>query len=746
MRDRAKDALVFAIACAIGLGIATERQVRALGLRAAIGFATVRREVPHSPAFVAAWTRPSRRRLVALLDAATRASARFIIRSAHRTSSFARVKAVPTLVAAASATASRRAARTAFVAAVASTTLAGTGIAVVDPTVEVAASVIDLDDNPFPQLPAQASVYAADGTNLGVLPGGVNRQYVEAAELPPVVRYLLLAAEDQRFFEHDGYDASAILRAAWANLRARKVTQGGSTITQQLAKRNFAGDDRTPLRKARELAYASALEDQLSKRELLDRYVNEVYFGAGAYGVAAAARAFFGADVRDLRPEQGALLAAVIRAPSVLDPWTRPEDVRVRRDAVLRAAATAGHLTPEQARDAIAAPLGVLPAPWRPAPPEVQLTTAIEDEAAEIEALGSSPEERVAALRRRELRIETSISPALQVSARDAVSRLVPPNVSSAVAMVEPGSGRVQALVAHQPNTPSPYALATRARRQPGSTFKPFAAVAALEAGLRPDQKFEGHGPRRFDLPREDWVVDNFDGADYSNVDLGAALRDSVNTAFAQLSVAVGADKIASVAQRAGVSEEAMGAPNERGPSLGLGGLRRGVSPLELAEGYATIAADGRHADAKVIDRILERDGTVVYQRPDPGATPVIDPAVAGAVRTMLHTAVAEGTGQAARVDGFTPMGKTGTSQDRADAWFVGSLPHLTAAVWVGHSDRREPMPTATGGATAAPIWRAAIAPATGHPAAFSEPPPFAPGAGIPLPKTFSCDRRCDRD
>lgn len=630
------------------------------------------------------------------------------------------------------------------VTALATSHLVGALVFAAPLTLDAAATIVDLPSPPFDSLASESEVVAADGSSLGVLPGGTRRTVVRLADVAPAVRAMVLAAEDRRFYSHHGVDGRAIARAATSNLLAGEVIQGGSTITQQLAKRNFTGDDRTPARKVAEFIHARALENELTKDVLLERYLNEVYFGAGAYGIAAASRTYFGLDVQELAPHHAALLASVIRAPSVLDPWKRPAAVRERRDAVLRIAADDGAIDTATLEASLAAPLDVLEAPQRPPVADAQTFDLVQREVAELEIAGQNREQRIAHLRRAGWRIETSIDPQVQHAAYTELASGLGGSVAGSVALVEPGTGRIVAVANHQPGAEQPFPLASAARRQPGSAFKPFAAIAAVNAGLRLDQRFEGRGPRRFDTGGETWTVDNFEQADYADVDLRQALVHSVNTAFAQIAVAVGSDRIAETAHSLGISEGAMGAPDQRGPALALGGVHRGVSPLELAESYAAIAAAGKHAPATVIDRIIDRRGRVLFERERQPVQAAPVEAVT-TVRDILEGVVAEGTGKAAALPGLEVFGKTGTSQDRADAWFAGAVPQLAAVVWVGHADRREPMPSATGGGTAAPIWREVMssALAASPPATFDPPIAPADNQGIPLPAALPCDSSC---
>ncbi|HET7488672.1 MAG TPA: transglycosylase domain-containing protein [Acidimicrobiales bacterium] len=607
------------------------------------------------------------------------------------------------------------------------------------PLLSTTAGVATVPANPFPPLAQRSVVLAADGSPLGVVAGRANRRVVALGDVPPLVRRLVVLSEDRRFYQHKGWDQSAILRAAVADVRGRGSTQGASTISQQLVKQNLVGGQRSAMRKVRELVLSVAVERESTKSELLGRYLNQVYFGSGAYGIAAAAETYFGTTVGRLRPEQAALLAVVIRSPSRLNPWRDPDSVRERRDELLRAAAGAGDLTPADAARAATTPLGLLPAPARPPVIDPDLVGAVQAEIASRPELGATPAERLGRFESGGWSVQTTLDPAVQAAAgraaRSAAAGAGAPG--AAVAVVEPGTGRVRALYSARPPGLDQLDLASSGRRQPGSAFKPLAAIAALEGGLDPAQPLEGQSGRTYDLDPEDWQVRNFDDADYPAPDLRGALVKSINSAFAQLGVAVGGAKVAGVAGRLGVDvDAALGPPPERGPALALGGTSRGVTPLELAAAYAAIADEGVYVRPTLIERIVDPEGREVLRRaPDP--RPAVDPAVNDLVRSMLQDVVRSGTGTAAALPGWQPFGKTGTSQDRADAWFVGAVPTAAGAVWVGDPRTRVPMPTATGGTVAAPAWRDVMEvavrdqPPRTFPAGPPLPPPPAP---LPLP------------
>jgi membrane peptidoglycan carboxypeptidase len=574
----------------------------------------------------------------------------------------------------------------------------------VETALAVAARTIDVGT--LPPLAQPSTVVAADGATLARLHDGIRRQPVTLEDVPPHVRQAVLAAEDARFPEHRGFDLAAIGRAALANLRAGGAVQGGSTITQQLAKQTFVGDERVLSRKVREVLHAVALERQLGKDAILERYLNHVYLGAGAYGVAEAAQEYFGADVGDLTPAQGALLASLIRAPGSFDPRGDPASAERRRDHVLRRMGTLGMVGAATLEAALAEPVAL--EPRRPDPVhEPFIVAAARRELLADPRLGATAEERADRLATGGLRIEVSVDPGLQDVARRIVEeRLAGGELSAALATVEAGTGRVLALHGGADYAASQFDLAAQARRQPGSLLKPLLAVAALEAGWDPAATFDGGARRTYELEGERWTVGNFAGIDHGEVDLHGALVHSVNTAFADLVEVVGHDAVVDVTASLGVDpERAFGPAASHGPSIALGGLTHGLSPLEVAGAYATFLDGGRFARPHLVDRVVDADGRELVG-PASAAEPVLDEAATVQVAAALEDAVRSGTGRRAAIEGRVVLGKTGTTQDGADAWFAGGTGGLSTAVWVGRADSRARVPGSTGGAVAAPLWR----------------------------------------
>lgn len=569
----------------------------------------------------------------------------------------------------------------------------------------------DIPENTeLPNLAQRSVVYAANGDPYAALHDEQDRRMVPFDQLPNHVWQAVIAAEDRRFFAHEGYDMEAIGRAAVANLRARDIVQGGSTITQQLAKQNFLSDEQTFQRKAAELTYAIALEDRLSKRELLERYLNQVYFGSGAYGIAAGAEEWFGVDPAQLSPDQAALLGGLIRAPSRLDPREHPDRAAERRDAVLEAMGQEGYLSPEEAAQAQESPVEVVPNREQQVT-EPYVVEEVKRAFFANPAFGDTRAERVEYLFEGGLEIHTTIEPRLQNAAHHVVNKAFPPGGSertAAIAAVDPRSGRTLAFHSGSDFEAEQFDLATQGRRQPGSAFKLFVLATHLEKGGSIHDTVDGSGPREFDWDehQEPWRVRNFGGASFGQISLREALVNSVNTAFAELILDVGIGRTVETAYDFGIdAEEAFGPGSARGPAIAIGGLHNGVTTREMASAVGTLAAGGEHREPYVIERVLGPNGEEIY-RHEPTRERVVSEQTAGTMIDTMQQVVRRGTGVNARIPGRSIAGKTGTSQEFADAWFVGTTPTLSTAAWVGNPSGRVPYPGMTGGSAVAPLWR----------------------------------------
>jgi penicillin-binding protein 1A len=537
----------------------------------------------------------------------------------------------------------------------------------------------------FDELPQGTTVKAADGSVLAELDGAQRREPVPLDAVPEHVKHAVLAAEDANFYDHAGVDPSAVIRAVVRNAQGGR--QGGSTITQQLAKINYTGSQRTWFRKLREAQYAVRLEKKYSKDELLERYLNQVYFGEGAYGIAAAAKTFFGVGPEQLTPAQAATLAGKIRAPEALDPRTEPDDVVDRRNDVLDGMKKHGWLDDGRHEQARAEPLALAPEqPVDQSAVAPHFVEFVKREAAGIDELGGSPESRGKQLFTGGYTIETTLDPAAYEAARLAVQQQLagPADPATAVVTVKPGDGAISVLFGGL-SFDRKFDVASQGRRQPGSAFKPFVYLAALRDGIDPRSTLDGSAPKTLEHRGERYTVNNYaDGQGRGAMTIDEAMVKSINTVFAQLILEVGPRNVVSTAEAVGIPDVNVD------PAIALGGLKEGVTPLEMAAAYATFAAKGTYAEPYAIRRILDRDGNLVFSR-NPKPRQVFDPKEAGVLNAVLQQVVQRGTATAANI-GRPLAGKTGTTQKYHDAWFVGYVPQLATAVWVGHADGQVPM------------------------------------------------------
>lgn len=567
---------------------------------------------------------------------------------------------------------------------------------------------IDLDAaEPLAQ---RSRIHAADGTLLARI-YQENRALVRFGAIPQVLIDAVLAAEDDRFFEHGGYDLRSILRAAIVNASEGEYVQGGSTITQQYVKNTFFTDPpKTLERKARELRLAIELERLYTKEQILERYLNTVYFGGGAYGVKAAAQTFFGHGLESLSLREAALLAGVIRSPSAYDPRDNPERALARRNLVLSRMVETGAIPERRARKVGRKGLGVPKDPPRATTRQPYFVEAARRELLGDRRLGRTGDDRAHTLYKGGVTVTTTLEPDLQRAAEDAVRGVLnqPGDPEAALVAIRPKSGEIVAMVGGRSWKASQVNLALGTRgggsgRQPGSSFKPLALAAALESGFHLDDKFES-SPATFTLTGgETWTVRNAEGGGYGDLPLGEALVRSVNGVYARLAMQLGGGAIASQAKQMGVRSKL-----STYPSIVLGSME--VSVLDMAAAYATLANDGTAVRPTTIKSIRFPDGRLLKTEPD-ATQDVVSPGNAYLITKVMQEVVKRGTGQAANI-GRPAAGKTGTTNDYGDAWFVGFTPDLVAAVWVGYPKGRIPMTNVHGGRVyggtlPAQIWRA---------------------------------------
>ena len=558
-------------------------------------------------------------------------------------------------------------------------------------------------------LALRTTVRASDGSFLARLyKARGNRSLVPQSQVPKTLENAILAAEDARFFTHPGYDLRSIARAAIVNLNEGDVVQGGSTITQQYVKNTFfRKPDRTLKRKARELRLAIEIERRYDKREILNRYMNTVYLGQGAYGIKAAAETYFSKPVPELTLRESALLAAVIKAPAIYDPRDHRDRARERRDYVLGRMVKLGMISHRRAARARKQGLGVTPHPPRLSVREPYFVEAVKREILSDERFGNNENERAAALYKGGLEIQSTLEPRMQQAARDAIANTLnlPGDPEVALVAIEPRTGRVVAMIGGRDWEQSQVNLALGTAgggsgRQPGSSFKPIVVAAALEAGISLDATYEA-GPAVFPI-NPPWPVRNSEGTTSGLLPIDEALVRSVNGVFARLALQLGAERIASQAEAMGVT-----ARLPRYPSIALGSAE--VSVLDMAAAYSTLANKGTFIEPTTIDQITMPDGEIF--KPEQARQPsVLSSSNAFLLTKTMEQVINRGTGRAADI-GRPAAGKTGTTDDYADAWFVGFTPDLVAAVWVGYPQGRIPMTNVHGirvfgGTFPAAIWR----------------------------------------
>jgi penicillin-binding protein 1A len=555
------------------------------------------------------------------------------------------------------------------------------------------------------------TLLAADGSVLTTLDAAEDRQDVHLDDLPRHLVDAVVAIEDARFWSHRGVDLRSLVRAAVHNAEEGEVVEGGSTITQQYVKVALLDPSKTLSRKIEEAVLAVRLEQRYSKEEILELYLNTVYFGNGAYGVQAAAHEYFGIDAGALEVEQAATLAAIIRSPQAYDPRDHPRRAQRRRDLVLRRMVEVGSLHRQEADAARAAPLQLTLTGTDDRYPAPQFVEQVKRFVLGDPRFGTTRAERQELLFSGGLRITTTLDPTAQAAAEHAVASVRPPapGPDAALVAVEPSTGAVRALVGGRDFfSGAPGAkldLATGGPGRPaGSAFKPFVLAAALAEGIPLDRTYSAPARLRLDLPGEVWDVENYEGGEGGQADLVEATAKSYNTVYAQLIEDVGPGDAVDMASRLGVASHL-----EPYYSAVLG--TNLVHPLDMATAYATFANRGVRVAPSFVTRVVGPRGRVLYDH-RPAAERVLDEGIADGVTSVLQRVLADGTGVRARI-GRPAAGKTGTGQEYRDAWFVGYTPELATAVWMGFPEvgTRSMVPPATavrvtGGTWPATAWQ----------------------------------------
>ena len=570
------------------------------------------------------------------------------------------------------------------------------------------------------ELAESSKIYAAGNELITTLHGPENRTVIPIKRIPETVQNAVVAIEDERFWEHKGVDWQAVVRALLANVRSGEIQEGGSTITQQYVKNAIIAPgaiaERTLDRKLKEAAYAAQLETKISKEEILERYLNTVYFGQGAYGIQAAAKTFFGKTARNLNLAQAATLAGLIRSPGRYDPFNNKRAALERRNLVLAKMEELGYITPEKSIRAQNKKLKVQPAAAKdtyPAPYFIDYVQRLITYDPRFDMLGKNPQQRTETLFQGGLRIETTVDLEMQAAAEQAIDQalLDQGDPHASLVAVEPETGHVKALVGGRdwfaPRKEDPYAklnLAILAEpdlgcvavpkqkrcdnrapgtgRQAGSAFKSFTLAAALEQGVSLAQSYEARGTMTFPGANagSDWVVHNYESTEFgSNLPLLEATVNSVNVVYAQLILEIGPAAAVEVAHEMGINTDI---PVEPASVLGAGP----VNPLGMASAYGTLANNGTHHPPVAITRIVGGDGKVLYED-ETEEEEVLEPAVSYLTTSALEQVIQRGTAARYGQIGRPAAGKTGTAQEYRDAWFAGYTPNLSAAVWVGYPE-----------------------------------------------------------
>ncbi len=548
-------------------------------------------------------------------------------------------------------------------------------------------------------------IYANDGSLIATFHGEQNRELVSLGQMPEKLVNAVIAIEDERFYQHTGVDMEGIIRAFIINLETGEVVQGASTITQQVIRNLYIPEEKYEItydRKLKEAILAYQLEKIYSKEEVLEMYLNTVYFGEGSYGVQTASKVYFNKDVEYINLSEAALLAGLLRDPGKT-PYLDKEFALERRNIVLSKMLELNFISQDDYEKAISRPV---------------ITQRPKEDTEEgfapyfVEYVKQKLIEKYGVNRvfRGGFEIYTTLDPDMQVDAEKAIKEVLydPEDPASALVAIDPKTGQIKAMVGGKDFSDMKFNLATQAQRQPGSTFKVFALMAALEQGISPLMTFDPNGPVIFDIEgSEPWEVSNYMGTDYEITEMPVleATVKSVNVVYSQLIMKVGAYSIVDVAKKMGITSEL-----NPYPAIGLGGLTEGVSPLEVCSSFATIANYGVKNDPVAILKVVGNDGEVLEEYQAEGVQAISAINAYRAIEIMQQV-VQRGTGTRARLEDRPVAGKTGTTQEAENVWFTGFTPNLAACVWIGYPEVNKKMEAiheirVQGGTHPAMIWK----------------------------------------
>ncbi len=552
----------------------------------------------------------------------------------------------------------------------------------------LASEMPELNNYSSQELAQTSVVYDVNGDIVDELYGVQNRYVVDIGDVDPTLQEAVVAIEDHRFYQHDGVDFEAIGRAAQQNVQSMSIQEGGSTITQQLIKNTYIAQEKRSIpsfeRKMIEASLAWQYEEDHSKKEVLEQYLNTVYFGANAYGAEAAAKTYFAKSAKDLTLPESAMLAGIINLPGTYDPFADPESAKKRRDVVLDNMLRYGQISKKEHAAAVASDLGVSRGRVEYENDNEYFLNAVKKELAE--EYGDD------VVYEGGLKIRTTLDPDLQRMANDAVGSTVNPedgDPSASLVSIEPGTGAVRALVGGSDFEQVKFNLATQAQRQPGSTFKGFVLAEAINQGVSPDSVYESKDlkiplPEGSDEPY--YEVGNYNDTERGPINIETATEESDNTVFVQLALDLGMKKVVAMAHDLGIETEL-----DAYPATAIGGLRIGVTPLEMASAYSTFANSGVHMEPYLVEEVAtEKDGEeVVLESHRLKGNRALSRDEAAVTTETLRGVVEDGTAsQFHDLDeelGRPSAGKTGTTEKFRDAWYVGYVPQLATSVWVGY-------------------------------------------------------------
>jgi penicillin-binding protein 1A len=549
-------------------------------------------------------------------------------------------------------------------------------------------------------------IYDRNGQLLAVLRGKESRVILNTDQIAPIMKQAIVAIEDKRFYEHRGVDLHAIGRALLADIEHKSVVQGGSTITQQFIKNSYVADNRSIARKLKEAALAWQLEQRHKddKDWILTAYLNTIYFGNGAYGIGQAALTYFQKPASKLTLPEAALLAGIPRDPAQFDPVTNPKAAKERRRVVLDQMLQQGVIAADQYHAARSAAM--------PAPDHIRLPGTQEKQGQYFvnyvkQQLVSDEDYGPGAVFGGGLRVYTTLDTRLQKMARTAIAQVLkdPNGPQAALVAIDPRDGAIRAMVGGSNYRESQFNLAVQGERQPGSAFKPFVLATALDEGISPATHFTSH-PVVIPLGDKLWQVNNYEGEYLGSIDLESATIHSDNSVYAQLTSVVGPQNVARMAHNAGIRSKL-----NSYFAIGLGA--EAANPLEMARAFSTFANNGNRIDGSILGNEPRAIVKIGKNKNKPVAHRVLSPTKTAILNGILQKVVTEGTGHRAALSDRPVAGKTGTTEDFGDAWFVGYVPQLTVAVWVGYPRELKPMLTeyhgdsVAGGTFPAEIWHA---------------------------------------